>query len=238
VRVPFRAGLAAVVVFILVLAVAHFAAQERDPYYEKRIRMVDDQLIGRGIHDERVIDAMRAVRRDQFVPEDKRSYAYVDGPLPIGYGQTISQPFTVALMTQLLDLEPGMSVLEIGTGSGYQAAVLAEITDQVYSVEVIPELASQAEENLRGQGYKDVDLLQADGYYGWPEHAPYDRIIVTAAPSTVPPPLFDQVKGGGKMVIPVGPRGGIQTMWLITRDGDAFNWENHGSFRFVPLTRS
>ena len=206
-------------------------------YTQKRERMVIETIVARGIADERVLEAMRTVPRHHFVPEEDRDHAYGDYPLPIGFGQTISQPYIVALMTELLRLEPGDRVLEIGTGSGYQAAVLASIPEiEVYSVEIIPELALSARVRLQEAGY-EVHCRQGDGYYGWAEHAPFDAIIVTAAPDHVPPPLVDQLTEGGRLVIPVGPPGGYQTLWKFVREPDGeLRAYNMGGVAFVPLT--
>jgi len=199
--------------------------------------MVYTQMRSRDITDERVLAVMEKVPRHEFVLPENLEQAYDDHPLPIGYGQTISQPYIVALMTQMLDLLPGQKVLEIGTGSGYQAAVLAELTDQVYTLEIIPELARSARATLNRLGYDYVTSKQGDGYWGWEEHAPFDAIIVTAAPDHIPQPLLSQLADGGHMVIPVGPPGGYQSLWLITREGDEFRNFNWGGVRFVPLTR-
>jgi protein-L-isoaspartate(D-aspartate) O-methyltransferase len=207
-----------------------------DPYSEVRKKMVKDTIRMRGIDDEEVLAVMEKVPRHEFVPEEYLNQAYEDHPLPIGYGQTISQPYIVALMTQLLKLKHGEKVLEIGTGSGYQAAVLAELTDEVYSIEIIKELAEQAEEKLKRLGYTNVEVKQADGYYGWEEHAPYDAIIVTAAPDHVPQPLVEQLADGGRLVIPVGPPGSYQTLWQVTRQGDEVVSKNITGVIFVPLT--
>jgi len=187
------------------------------------------------VEDAAVVEAMRAVPRHAFIPTEHLPLAYQDFPLPIGYGQTISQPSLVALMTQLLDIDEGDRVLEIGTGSGYQAAVLAELTDQVYSVEIVPELAGIA----RALGYEDeVTLKRSDGYFGWEEHAPFDAIIVTAAPDHLPRPLVNQLSPeDGRMVIPIGPVGDVQVLWLVTRDGDDVAMERLLDVRFVPFTR-
>ncbi len=207
-----------------------------DPYREVRLRMVTQTIEARGVTDPQVLRAMRTVPRHLFVPPDYRDQAYADRPLPIGYGQTISQPYIVAWMTELLNVQPGDKVLEIGTGSGYQAAVLAELESvEVYSVEIIPELAQQAAERLEALGY-NVHLKQGDGYYGWPEHAPYDAIIVTAAPDHLPHPLVTQLKDGGRLVIPIGPPGGYQSLWQFTRHGDDLQARNLGGVAFVPLT--
>jgi protein-L-isoaspartate(D-aspartate) O-methyltransferase len=181
---------------------------------------------------------MRDVPRHEFVPEEFISLAYRNHPLPIGYGQTISQPFMVALMTQELHVEAGDRVLEIGTGSGYQAAVLSDLGIEVFSIEIIEPLADTAEERLERLGFSDVHIMHADGYFGWPEEAPFNAIVVTAAPDHVPQPLLDQLVVGGVMVIPVGPVGGYQELWRITRiDEDNFRSESLGGVQFVPVTR-
>lgn len=208
-----------------------------DPYLDARQRMVRTQMRARDITDEQVLAVMEKVPRHEFVLPEILDQAYADHPLPIGFGQTISQPYIVALMTQMVEVQPGERVLEIGTGSGYQAAVLAELTDQVYTIEIIPELAEGARATLDRLGYDYVESKQADGYWGWEEHAPFDAIIVTAAPDHVPQPLLNQLTDGGRMVIPVGPPGGYQSLWLITREGDEFHNFNWGGVRFVPLTR-
>ncbi len=207
-----------------------------DPYSEVRRKMVRDTMRLRDITDEEVLAVMEKVPRHEFVPEEYLGQAYADHPLPIGYGQTISQPYIVALMTQLLKLKHGEKVLEIGTGSGYQAAVLAELTDEVYTVEIIKELAEQAEERLKRLGYINVKVKQGDGYYGWEEYAPYDAIIVTCAPDHVPQPLVDQLADGGRLVIPVGPPGSYQTLWQVTKQGDEVVSKNITGVIFVPLT--
>ncbi|MGB9301851.1 MAG: protein-L-isoaspartate(D-aspartate) O-methyltransferase [Anaerolineae bacterium] len=209
---------------------------QEDSYTEARRSMVEYQIRSRGVQHPRVLTAMEAVPRHEFVPEEYLQSAYSDGPLPIGHGQTISQPYIVAVMTELLELEEGDRVLEIGTGSGYQAAVLAEIVDEVYTVEIIPELAKSARERLDRLGCGSVVSANADGYYGWEEYAPYDAIIVTAAPDHVPPSLVEQLKDGGRMVIPVGPVGWYQTLWLITKTGREVEYHNKGGVTFVPLT--
>jgi len=198
--------------------------------------MIERRLRERDIRDEDVLAAMAKVPRHEFVPAEVLEEAYADRPLPIGYGQTISQPYIVALMTELLRLRRGDKVLEIGTGSGYQAAILAELTDEVYTVEIIPALAAAAQERLRRLGYARIQARQGDGYLGWEEHAPYDAIIVTAAPDHIPPPLVRQLRDGGRMVIPVGPAGGHQTLWRITKAGHEVRREDMGGVVFVPLT--
>lgn len=200
--------------------------------------MVVQTIKNRGVTDEDVLRAMDNVPRHLFVPKDQRDAAYGDYPLPIGFGQTISQPYIVAMMTELLELEEGDKVLEVGTGSGYQAAVLAELPGvEVYTVEIIPELAERAEETLKNLGYTNVHCKQGDGYYGWPEHAPFDGIIVTAAPDHVPEPLREQLAVGGRMVIPIGPRGGYQTLWkFVKQPNGELKAYNEGGVAFVPFT--
>jgi protein-L-isoaspartate(D-aspartate) O-methyltransferase len=200
------------------------------------MKMVDTQIRRRGVTDQDVLDALETVPRHEFVPDQVKSQAYADHPLPIGYGQTISQPYIVALMTELLDLKTTDRVLEIGTGSGYQAAILAEIVAEVYTVEIIEPLAIVAQERLARLGYDNVHTLHADGYFGWEEHAPYDAIIVTAAPDHIPQPLVQQLAEGGHLVIPVGPPGGYQTLWQITNEGGKIKKRNITGVLFVPLT--
>jgi len=206
-------------------------------YAEQRKQLVQQSIVARGVSDPAVIEAMRVVPRHEFVLSDYLGEAYRDYPLPIGYGQTISQPYVVALMTESLTLDGNDVVLEIGTGSGYQAAVLAEIVDQVYTIEIIGALAERAAETLEELGYENVEVRHADGYFGWEEHAPFDAIIVTAAPDHIPPPLVAQLADGARMVIPVGPVGGYQELWLVERQGDQIMTESLGSVVFVPLTR-
>ena len=205
-------------------------------YAQARNRMVEEQIMARGVEDEAVLSAMRAVPRHAFVPDKYLSQAYADHPLPIGHGQTISQPYIVALMSAELDVSQGDRVLEVGTGSGYQAAVLAEMGLEVYTVEIIPELASQAEDALQQAGYDDMALLNTDGYFGWKEHAPYDAIIVTAAPDHLPQPLVRQLEEGGNLVIPIGPIGAVQTLWRYEKVDGEIQATNLGSVKFVPLT--
>jgi protein-L-isoaspartate(D-aspartate) O-methyltransferase len=201
--------------------------------------MVQSGILGWGITDLSVAEAMGRVLRHMYVPEDLVELAYVNRPLPIGFGQTISQPYIVALMTQELDVQAGDKVLEIGTGSAYQASVLAEIGIEVYSIEIIGPLLDLAEARLDRLGYGGVNLKHADGYFGWQEHAPFDAIMVTAAPDHVPSPLLRQLKIGGVMVIPVGPVGGFQELWRITRVAeDDFESSSLGGVAFVPFVRS
>ncbi len=205
------------------------------PNYEKeREHMVESQLVRRGIKDKRVLDAMRQVPRHLFIPKDMRSLAYCDGPLPIGQGQTISQPYIVALMTELLELTGQERVLELGTGSGYQAAILSLLARQVYSVERHAALAEQAEKILAQLGYDNVVISVGDGTLGWPEHAPYEAIIVTAAAPDVPRPLTDQLADGGRLVAPVGSRWS-QVLVKVKRQGETLVRERLTAVAFVPL---
>ena len=199
--------------------------------------MVDRQLRGGGITDTRVLAAMRKVPRDLFVPPEQQSAAYEDRPLPIGFGQTISQPYVVAFMTEALALSPSDVVLEIGTGSGYQAAVLGEIVREVYTIEIVPELAARARGTLDAQGYRHVQVRTGDGYRGWPERAPFPKIIVTAAPEEVPQALIDQLSIGGTMVVPVGPRDGVQELRIITKTERGIVTERSLPVRFVPMVK-
>jgi protein-L-isoaspartate(D-aspartate) O-methyltransferase len=200
----------------------------------ERSRMVDAQLRARDIRDVRVLNAMLKVPRHLFVPEPQRAQAYSDSPLPIDHGQTISQPYIVAFMTQALDIQAGHRVLEIGTGSGYQAAVLGELTSDVFSIEIIAPLADRARETLRSLGYRSIQVRTGNGYLGWPEHAPYDRIIVTAAPDEVPPALVQQLKIGGLMAIPVGTL--IQELRVLRRTASGLDTIRTLPVRFVPMT--
>ena len=204
----------------------------------ERDRMVRTQIAARGIEDPDVLAALRAVPRHRFMPERWRPYAYEDRPLPIGHEQTISQPFIVAYMTELLRLRPDDVVLEVGTGSGYQAAVLAEIVDRVYSIELIPDLARTAARRLQRLGYDGVTVRQGDGYLGWPKYAPFDAIIVTAAPGHIPPPLIDQLAEGGRLVIPVGRTASTQTLMLVEKKDGEVTRRRLAPVRFVPLRRS
>jgi protein-L-isoaspartate(D-aspartate) O-methyltransferase len=212
---------------------------EQDSFTEARLALVEKDIKGAGIMNEDVLKAMQNVPRHQFVPEEFLDQAYGDHPLPIGYGQTISQPYVVAWMTELLELQPGERVLEIGTGSGYQAAVLAELAYvEVYSIEIVPELAEVAAKRLQELGYTDVHVRQGDGYYGWAEYAPFDAIIVTAAPDHLPAPLADQLAEGGRIVIPIGPAGLYQSLWKFVRQGGELKAYNMGDVAFVPFTGS
>ncbi|HEX54987.1 MAG: protein-L-isoaspartate O-methyltransferase [Candidatus Altiarchaeales archaeon] len=211
-----------------------FEIREVDRFYEKRRLMVERDLKGRDITDERVLSAMLRIPRHKFVPKELENEAYADHPLPIGYGQTISQPYIVALMTQALELNGSEKVLEIGTGSGYQAAVLAELSKEVYSVEIIEPLAIRANETLKSLGY-DVNIKAGDGYFGWEENAPYDAIIVTCAVDHVPPALIEQLKENGRLIIPLGSVRYYQTLTLIKKINNTLRTEYITSVRFVPM---
>jgi protein-L-isoaspartate(D-aspartate) O-methyltransferase len=208
-----------------------------DDRTDERLRMVRDTIEARGVTDPDVLAAMRSVPRHAFVPDAYAAQAYEDHPLPIGYGQTISQPYIVAWMTELLDLKPDERVLEIGTGSGYQAVVLAQLPDvEVYSIEIVPELAERAAQTLQALGYTDVNTRQGDGYYGWPEAGPFNAILVTAAPDHLPQPLAQQLTEDGRLVIPIGPPGGYQSLWRFTMQEGELVAENLGGVIFVPFT--
>ena len=213
-------------------------ADDSDKFRKKRLQMVDSQIRNRGINDLETLRAMSTVPRHLFVPEYLRRQAYADGPLPIGHGQTISQPYIVAYMTEILHIKPKHRVLEIGTGSGYQAAVLAELTDQVYTMEIISELADTAGRRLKKTGYSSVNVRQGDGYRGWPEAAPFDAIMVTAAAEFIPPPLLKQLKEGGRMIIPVGSPFYVQHLMLVEKHQDKITTHSMMPVRFVPFRRA
>ena len=209
------------------------AEQNRD-WTTDRHRMVAEQLRARDIRDERVLRAMERVPRHLFVPEDVRGSAYEDHPLPIGHDQTISQPYIVGFMTEALDVKPDSHVLEIGTGSGYQAAVLGELARDVYTIEIVEPLADTARRKLESLGYKNVHVRAGNGYDGWPEQAPFDRIMVTAAPDEVPPALIEQLKIGGLMAIPVGTA--VQELRVLRRTAEGLETLKTLPVRFVPMT--
>ncbi len=225
---------AAAALLALLLAGAVLAAPPEDPFAAARRSMVEQQIERRGVTAPRVLSAMGEVPRHLFVPPGYRDKAYDDSPLPIGDGQTISQPYVVALMTQLLELKPDDRVLEIGTGSGYQAAVLARLVKEVYTIEILEPLGLQAQKTLQEIGAKNVHVRIGDGYRGWPEAAPFDAIIVTAAPERVPQPLVDQLKVGRRMVIPVGNF--FQNLMVITKNADGVEKRSVIPVRFVPMT--
>ena len=207
-------------------------------YKKLREEMVKTQIAERGVKDSATLAALRKVPRHSFVPTDQVANAYEDRPLPIGYGQTISQPYIVAYMTEIIKPKPGQKVLEIGTGSGYQAAVLAEIVSKVYTIEIVEELGKQATTRLKNLNYKNIEVKTADGYHGWKEHAPFDAIVVTAAAEYIPTPLKEQLKDGGRMIIPVGSPYMTQQLMLIEKTGDKFRTSSKMPVRFVPFKRS
>ena len=224
---------------ISALMLFSIALVAQDKYQRDRQQMVTTQLEARGITDKPTLNAMRSVERDLLVPPTQVEYAYEDRPLPIGFGQTISQPYMVGYMTEVIQPRAGMKVLEIGTGSGYQAAVLAEIVDEVYTIEIVEELAKTAKSRLEEMGYTNVYVKEGDGYFGWEEHAPFDAIIVTAASAFIPPPLIEQLKEGGKMVIPVGAPFTTQQLMLVEKQKDGKRkTRNLLPVRFVPFTRN
>jgi protein-L-isoaspartate(D-aspartate) O-methyltransferase len=229
-------------VFLLMLGTAlaagppTFATNQDDELAGVRRRMAE-QIRDRGVTDPAVLAAVETVPRHLFVPADERAKAYADQPLPIGSGQTISQPYIVALMTSLLELKPGARVLEVGTGSGYQAAVLSGLSGEVYTIEILKPLAERARRTLADLGYRNIHLRVGDGFQGWPEEAPFDGIVVTAAPPSVPDPLLRQLKVGGRLVIPVGDRNALQNLLVFTRRADGgFDRASVLPVRFVPMT--
>jgi protein-L-isoaspartate(D-aspartate) O-methyltransferase len=205
-----------------------------DQFTQLRNEMVKRQILARGVKDTFVINAMKKVPRHLFIPEQDRNFAYRDEARAIGEGQTISQPYIVAFMTEELRVKPGDRVLEIGTGSGYQAAVLAQIVDTVYSIEIIEELAESAKKCIENLDYKNIIIKQGDGYLGWPEEAPFDAIIVTAAPPTIPPRLLEQLKVGGRMILPVGKY--VQELVVISKNNGGHTMDSVLPVRFVPMT--
>lgn len=219
-------------------ACAQPSSMPDDPHMQQRARMVERQMVRRGIDNLRVLDAMRKVPRHLFVAPEQARHGYDDRPLSIGHGQTISQPYIVALMTQLAAPRQGDRVLEIGTGSGYQAAVLAELASEVYTIEIVEPLAAEARQRLEQLGYGNVSVRAGDGYGGWPEHAPFDIIVVTAAPERIPQPLLDQLGPGGRMVVPVGAQLPGQQLQLIDKQDDgSLRTTRVAPVRFVPFTR-
>jgi protein-L-isoaspartate(D-aspartate) O-methyltransferase len=225
------------VIIIGVVIIAEMSYGQ-DSYSAQQENMVKTQLIARDINDPVTISAMRQVERQEFVPTDYKAYAYYDGALPIGEGQTISQPYIVAYMTQELKLKPNHRVLEIGTGSGYQAAVLATIVDSVYTVEIVEPLGLEAKSRLQRLGYKNVVTKIGDGYHGWPDKAPFDAIMVTAAVEVIPPALLDQLAEGGRMIIPVGPSRLSKNLILVTKKNGKIITKKRIPVAFVPFTRN
>ena len=223
-------------VLILVFVIHTFRIRKEEYTYElQREKMGADQIVARGVKDEKVLLAMGTVPRHKFVSEDLINSAYEDRPLPIGFGQTISQPYIVALMTQLLGLGEKDKVLEVGTGSGYQAAILSGIVKEVYTIEIFEELGTMAGKRLRDLGYHNAKVKVADGYYGWPEEAPFDAIIVTCAATHIPPPLIEQLKDGGTMCIPVGSVFWTQNLMLVKKKDGKITARSVLPVRFVPL---
>jgi protein-L-isoaspartate(D-aspartate) O-methyltransferase len=222
---------------IFFISTIGFIMPQTDTFEALRHKMVKSQIQNRGISNPRVLAAMRKVQRHLFVPKEYEDEAYNDYPLPIGNGQTISQPYIVAYMTEALRPESNKKVLEIGTGSGYQAAVLGEICEKVYTIEIVPELARESEERLRRLGYKNIICKSGDGYKGWPEEAPFDVIIVTAAPESIPQPLIDQLAEGGRLIVPVGPPASVQELILIIKKNGKTERKRLTFVRFVPFRR-
>jgi protein-L-isoaspartate(D-aspartate) O-methyltransferase len=210
---------------------------QADKYEILRHKMVESQIRNRGINNVAVLNAMKTVPRHLFIPENYRDEAYNDYPLPIGYGQTISQPYIVAYMTEAVRPTSKKKVLEIGTGSGYQAAILAEIVDKVYTIEIVPELAKESAERLKNLGYDNVICKFGDGYQGWSEHAPFDIIVVTAAPEEIPQPLIDQLAEDGRLIIPVGAPGAVQELVLVIKKNGKIETRRLSFVRFVPFKR-
>ncbi len=225
------------VLVIQLIIMAGLIMPQSDRFESARLRMVRNQIQERGISNTRVLEAMKKVPRHQFLPKEYQEEAYNDYPLPIGYGQTISQPYIVAYMTNVVKPGSNMKALEIGTGSGYQAAVLAEIVDQVYTIEIVPELARESAERLKKLGYDNIQCRYGDGYKGWPENAPFDIILVTAAAEKIPQPLIDQLAEDGKLVIPVGKPSAVQELQLVTKRKGKIETKHLTLVRFVPFMR-
>jgi protein-L-isoaspartate(D-aspartate) O-methyltransferase len=232
-------AIASVTALVFISMISFF--DEKDPDEEqlaaKRAEMVARHIAARGVRDPRVLEAMRTVPRHLFVPPELRAEAHGDYPLPIGYGQTISQPYIVALMTELLELKGDERVLEVGTGSGYQAAILSRLAKEVYTIDIVPELAASAKKQLAKSGCHNVEVMVGDGWKGLPLKGPFDAIIVTAAAEEVPRALEEQIAEGGRMVIPVGPQGGVQELVLVTKTRGEVTRRNVTSVRFVPLVK-
>lgn len=221
----------------IIIAMTGFILPQSDKYESVRHRMVKSQIQDRGVTNQAVLEAMKKVPRHLFVPPEYVDEAYNDYPLPIGYGQTISQPYIVAYMTEVLKPASKKKALEIGTGSGYQAAILAEICDKVYTIEIVPELAAESAERLKKLGYKNITGKYGDGYLGWPQYAPFDLIMVTAAPEKIPQPLIDQLAEGGRLVIPVGAPSVVQELVLVIKKNGKTEQRRLTFVRFVPFKR-
>lgn len=235
-RGPVKPNFISCLVVFLLFSGSPLAAAENGPFQAARDEMVSQQLKARGIEDPAVLAAMKSVHRHAFVPESLHNRAYADSPLPIGEGQTISQPYIVALMTARLDLERTDKVLEVGTGSGYQAAVLAKIVDEVYSIEIKEKLHGKAAQTLKSRGYTNIHTRHGDGYFGWPKAAPFDAIMITAAVDHIPPPLLKQLKEGGKLILPLGNPFSYQNLVLVTRRDDDYTVKQITGVLFVPMT--
>ncbi|MFW6043984.1 MAG: protein-L-isoaspartate(D-aspartate) O-methyltransferase [Marinilabiliaceae bacterium] len=231
------AGIFVTTIFLIFLFFVPMENMNAQEYKEEREEMVQSQIRAKGVKDGKVLEAMRTVPRHLFVPEKMASLAYSDRPLAIGHEQTISQPFIVAFMTEALDFDKGDKVLEIGSGSGYQAAVLAEMGAEVWTIEIVPELAEMAENNLKEAGYENVHVKCGDGYKGWPEEAPFDAVIITAAPESIPDALVEQLREGGNMVLPVGPVNSVQTLKKVKKKDGKLKQETLIPVRFVPMVR-
>ena len=221
----------------LIIGLSVSLLMSQDTRQRERYNMVTRQIEARGVSDPATLRAMRNVPRHLFMPPARRGQAYADSPIPIGYGQTISQPYIVAFMTEVIEPKPEYRVLEIGTGSGYQAAILAEIVSEVYTIEIVPELTSSAQQVIDDLIYTNINIKDGDGYYGWDEYAPFDAIVVTAAAEHIPPPLIAQLKDGGKMIIPVGSPFMVQNLMLVEKSGDTITTKSLMPVRFVPFTR-
>jgi protein-L-isoaspartate(D-aspartate) O-methyltransferase len=229
--------ISAFLVFLLNATFLEAEVAKKDFFANQRQKMVKNQIEKRGVKDKKTLEAMLATPRHKFIPKFWLALAYTDRPVPIGEGQTISQPYIVALMTEKLNLKPNDKVLEIGTGSGYQAAILSQICNDVYTIEIIPSLGERAKQRLKDLGYDNITVEIGDGYYGWVQHAPFDAIIVTAAATHIPPALIEQLKPGGRMVIPVGGVFSVQRLMFIQKNQDqTLRSKNILPVRFVPLT--
>jgi len=226
-----------IILLLQIIIMSGCVVPQTDKYETLRHKMVETQIRNRGINNAAVLDAMKTVPRHLFIPENYRDEAYNDYPLPIGYGQTISQPYIVAYMTEAVRPASNKKVLEIGTGSGYQAAILAEIVDKVYTIEIVPELAKESAERLKNLGYENVICKYGDGYQGWSEYAPFDIIVVTAAPENIPQPLIDQLAEGGRLIIPVGAPGAVQELVLVIKKNGKTETRRLSFVRFVPFKR-
>ena len=235
--VSMKRSLARGLLALIMLAACTAGLAQSDPFEARRLQMVRQDIEGRGIRDTLVLNAMRKVPRHLFVEESLRSQAYNDYPLPIGERQTISQPYVVALMTEALRLKGGERVLEVGTGSGYQASILAEIAKEVFTIEIRPELYEKTRDKLEKMGYRNIRAKLGDGYLGWPEHAPFDAIIITASTDRMPPPLFYQLKEGGRMIMPLGSTTFHQKLTLVTKKQGKAEVKELDPVAFVPLVR-